>query len=297
MDGHIVTNYHVVEGAEKIDVTFRDGTMARAEVVGADSESDIAVIQVKDVDPSVLHPVTFANSSELYVGQPVLAIGSPFGQEWTLTTGIVSALGRTISSGFSDFSIPSAIQTDAAINPGNSGGPLLDVDGNVIGVNSQILSRSGSNAGVGFAIPANLVQRVARALIEDGAYHYAWLGISGGALTIDLIEAMDLAPNQRGVMVGEVTAGGPADKAGVHGADSTVEIDGQEVRVGGDVITAVDSVPVSHMDELIAYLVEQTNPGDEVTLTILRDGSEQQIAVTLGERQQAQSQPDPETTK
>jgi serine protease Do len=290
-EGHLITNYHVVEGASKIDVTFDDGTMARAEIVGSDPESDIAVLKV-EVASEVLRPVTFADSDALYVGQPVLAIGSPFGQQWTLTTGIVSALGRTISSGFSQFSIPSAIQTDAAINPGNSGGPLLDTQGRVIGVNAQIISGTQTSAGVGFAIPANLVRRVATALVEEGSYTYSWLGISGGSLTLDLIEAMDLSPDQRGVLVSEVTAGGPADRAGVHGCDATVELDGQEYRVGGDIITAVNGETTTYMDDLIRYLVEQTRPGDEITLTVLRDDAEQEITVTLSERSEA-----PETTE
>ena len=286
-DGHIVTNYHVVQDAERIVVSFQDGTQARAEVVGTDPESDIAVIKV-DVDSEVLHPVTFANSSALYVGQPVLAIGSPFGQTWTLTTGIISALGRTIASGFTQFSIPSVIQTDAAINPGNSGGPLLDIEGNVVGVNTQILSRTGANAGVGFAVPSNLVQKVAAALIEDGSYKYAWLGISGGSLTLDQIEALKLPVNQRGVLISEVTAGGPADKAGLRGNDAVVKVNDQDVRVGGDIIVAVNGQPIRFMDELIAYLVEQTRPGDQITLTILREGAQQEVTVTLGERADAE---------
>ncbi len=287
-EGRIITNYHVVQDADRIIVSFRDGTQAYAEVVGEDPESDIAVIKV-DVAPEVLRPVTFADSSALYVGQPTLAIGSPFGQEWTLTAGIISALGRTVASGFTQFSIPSVIQTDAAINPGNSGGPLLDIEGNVIGVNTQILSRSGANAGVGFAVPANLVQKVARALIEEGEYHYAWLGISGGSLTLDALEALDLPTNQRGVLVAEVTANGPADKAGLRGNDAVVKVDDQDVRVGGDIITAVNGQPIRFMDELIAYLVEQTQPGDQVTLTVLRDGVQQQITVTLGDRNEFES--------
>ncbi|GAB4450354.1 MAG: hypothetical protein Kow00120_20670 [Anaerolineae bacterium] len=283
-DGHIITNYHVVQGADKIVVSFYDGTLARAEVVAEDPESDIAVLKV-EVDPEVLQPVTFADSEALYVGQPVIAIGSPYGQEWTLTTGVVSALGRTISSGFSSFSISSGIQTDAAINPVNSGGPLMNINGEVIGVNAQIISQARANAGVGFAIPGNLVQRVAQALIDEGSYHYAWLGISGRTIDLDLIEALDLEANQRGVLVDTVTSGGPADRAGLHGNDAVVTVDGQDLRVGGDIIIAVNDEPIRFMDELIAYLVEETQPGDEITLTVLRDGQEVQVAVTLGDRE------------
>ncbi|MCZ7546811.1 MAG: trypsin-like peptidase domain-containing protein [Anaerolineae bacterium] len=238
-----------------------------------------------EVDPEVLQPVTFADSEALYVGQPVIAIGSPYGQEWTLTTGVVSALGRTISSGFSSFSISSGIQTDTAINPGNSGGPLMNINGEVVGVNAQIISQARANAGVGFAIPGNLVQRVAQALIDEGSYHYAWLGISGRTIDLDLIEALDLEANQRGVLVDTVTSGGPADDAGLRGNDATVTVDGQDLRVGGDIIIAVNDEPIRFMDELIAYLVEETQPGDEITLTVLRDGQEVPVAVTLGDRE------------
>ncbi len=283
--GHIVTNYHVVMEADKIDVTFYDGTMARAEVVGTDPESDVAIVKV-DIDPDVLQPVAFADTDTLYVGQPVLAIGSPFGQEWTLTTGIISALGRTMGSGFTQFSISSVIQTDTAINPGNSGGPLLDIDGKVIGVNTQIRSATRSNSGVGFAVPGNLVQKVVKSLIKTGEYHYAWLGISGQSLSLDLIDAMSLDPDQRGVLVNEVAMNGPADQAGLHGSDSTVEVDGLEYNVGGDIITAINGQPLQSMDALITYLVENTRPGDEITLDILRDGEAQTLTVTLGDREE-----------
>ncbi|MBN1286033.1 MAG: trypsin-like peptidase domain-containing protein [Anaerolineae bacterium] len=283
MEGHIVTNYHVIESAERIVVTFRDGTQARAEVIGTDPESDIAVLRV-DVDPEILRPVTFADTEELYVGQPVLAIGSPFSQDWTLTTGIVSALDRTMGSGFTAFSISSVIQTDAAINPGNSGGPLLDIEGNVIGVNAQIMSRSSANSGVGFAIPGNLVQKVVKDLIERGDYKYAWLGISGQSLSLELREILDLPANQRGVLIGTVSRGGPADKGGLRGSSQQVEKDGIVYQVGGDIIVAINGEPVPHMDALIAYLVEKTQPGDEATLEVLRNGKTQTLTVTLGER-------------
>jgi len=178
--GHIVTNDHVVEGADKVQVTFLDGTMANATVVGQDPNSDLAVIKV-EVDASKLQPVELGDSAALVVGQQVFAIGNPFGQLWTMTSGIVSAVGRTIQSGTSSYSIPEVVQTDASINPGNSGGPLVDSQGRVIGVNAQIESQGGSSSGVGFSIPVNIVKRVAPALIKDGKYSYSWLALRAPA--------------------------------------------------------------------------------------------------------------------
>jgi len=282
-DGHIVTNYHVVQGAEKVEVTFLDGTTAPAEVIGTDPDSDLAVLQV-DLPADRLHPVTLGDSDALFVGQRAIAIGNPFGQEWTLTTGVVSALGRTLPSGTSQFSIPEMIQTDAAINPGNSGGPLLDGDGRVIGVNTMIISQGQSSAGVGFAVPVNVVRKVVPVLIDEGHYAYAWLGIVGRDLDRDTAIAMELSADQRGALVIEVTEGGPAEEAGLHSSDKTVTIDGTDARTGGDIIIAVDDQPVYGMDDLIVYLVKETQPGQEIALTILREGEERQVKVTLGER-------------
>jgi serine protease Do len=267
--GHIITNNHVVEGAEDIAVEFFDGTLARGKVVGVDPDSDLAVIQV-DVPENRLFPVEFANSEQLIVGQEVLAIGSPFGQEWTLTRGIVSALNRTIQ-GLSNFSIGGVIQTDAPINPGNSGGPLLDVDGHVIGVNSQILSASRSSSGVGFAIPANLTQRVAKELIENGNVEYSFIGISGGNVNLSLIESLDLPDNLRGVVVSEVVPNGPAAQSGLHNAE--ISADGTFHSV--DIITGIDGTPVRGMEDLVAYLARSTQPGQNVHLNVLRNGTEQ----------------------
>ena len=209
--GHIVTNDHVVEGANQVEVTFLDGTTVHAEVVGQDPNSDLAVIQV-EVNASLLQPVELGDSAALVVGQQVFAIGNPFGQLWTMTSGIVSAVGRTIQSGTSSYSIPEVVQTDASINPGNSGGPLLDSQGRVIGVNEQIESQSGSSSGVGFSIPVNIVKRVAPALIKDGQYNYAWLGVTGTSLTLDLNEAMNLSSDQRGALVINVASGSPSTR-------------------------------------------------------------------------------------
>ena len=287
--GHIVTNDHVVEGADKVQVTFLDGTMVRATIVGQDPSSDLAVIKV-DVEASKLQPVELGDSSALVVGQQVFAIGNPFGQLWTMTSGIVSAVGRTIHSGTSGYSIPEVVQTDASINPGNSGGPLLDSQGRVIGVNAQIESQNGSSSGVGFSIPVNIVKRVAPVLIKDGKYNYAWLGVTGTSLTLDLNEAMNLSPDQKGALVIQVASGSPSDSAGVLGSQKQATIDGSQTQVGGDVIIAVDKQPVTGMDSVIDYLFTSKQPGDKISLTVLRNGEQKDIVVTLGQRPASPSQ-------
>lgn len=281
-EGHIVTNNHVVENASYIEVTFVDGTVVEANLVGRDSDADLAVIHV---DPSQvsLQPVTFADSDQVFVGQQVLAIGSPFGQAFTLTSGIVSALDRSLESD-SNFSIPRLIQTDAAINPGNSGGPLLDLDGNVIGVNSAILSSSNSASGVGFSIPSNSVLRVVPYLISDGKYTHSWLGISGTTLQPAQREAMKLDDNLRGVMVADVSTGSPASKSGLKGATGVVNTPLGRLSSGGDIITAINDTPVTDMSDLIDYLEFSTLPGDTVTLSVLRNGQSTSIQVTLQAR-------------
>jgi 2-alkenal reductase len=287
--GHIVTNDHVVEGADKVQVTFLDGTTVHATIVGQDPSSDLAVIKV-DVEASKLQPVELGDSAALVVGQQVFAIGNPFGQLWTMTSGIVSAVGRTIHSGTSSYSIPEVVQTDASINPGNSGGPLLDSQGRVIGVNAQIESQNGSSSGVGFSIPVNIVKRVAPVLIKDGKYNYAWLGVTGTSLTLDLNEAMNLSPDQRGALVIQVASGSPSDSAGVLGSQKQATIDGSQTQVGGDVIIAVDKQPVTGMDSVIDYLFTSKQPGDKITLTVLRNGQQKDIVVTLGQRPASPSQ-------
>jgi 2-alkenal reductase len=282
-DGHIITNYHVVQDAEEVEVTFRDGTRIPAQIVGTGPDSDLAVLQI-DRPPDLLRPAALGDSDALFVGQRAVAIGNPFGQEWTLTTGVVSALGRTLPSGTSQFSIPEMIQTDAAINPGNSGGPLLDREGRVIGVNTLIMSGDRVSSGVGFAIPVNIVNRVVPILIEEGQYAYAWLGIVGRDLDRELALAIDLPADQRGALIVEVVEGSPAEEAGLQGSDRTVTNNGARLEIGGDVITAIDGQPVVAMDDLIVYLVKETRVGQQVALTVLRDGQEQEIDVTLGRR-------------
>ncbi len=280
--GHIVTNNHVVENAGYIEVTFVDGAIAKAELVGRDPDSDLAVIRVDPADVA-LQPIAFADSDQVFIGQEVFAIGSPFGQDFTLTAGIVSGLDRSIRN-VDRFSIPGLVQTDAAINPGNSGGPLLDWDGNVIGVNTAILSESGSNSGVGFAIPSNTVRRVVPYLIERGSYEHSWLGIAGSTLRPEQREAMQLSASVQGVMVSEVASQGPAASAGVKGATGTIETPVGRLPVNGDIITAIDGKPIAQMDDLIAYLETSTLPGDRVTLRVWRNGQTLDLPVTLDER-------------
>ncbi|MFB0517411.1 MAG: S1C family serine protease [Candidatus Neomarinimicrobiota bacterium] len=281
--GHIVTNNHVVEEADTVEVIFWDDTVVRAEVVGTDPDSDLAVIKVDPAEVE-LHSVTLGDSDALAVGQMAIAIGNPFGQAGTMTHGIISALGRTFRPGGSPFAIPEMIQTDAAINPGNSGGPILNSKGEVIGINTLILSRSGSSAGVGFAVPINIAKRVVPVLIEKGEYHHSWLGISGTDVAPAIAELMNLPAGTRGALIIELSQGGPADRAGLRGSDKTAEINGRQVKIGGDVIIAIDDSPVRRMDDLIAYLVEETQPGQQVELTILREGEEQKVTLELGER-------------
>ena len=256
--GHVITNQHVVDGAESVKVTFWNGKTYDATVVGSDPSTDIAVIDV-DAPASVLEPLELANSSQLEVGDGVIAIGSPFGLEQTVTTGIVSALHRQISSP-NNFAIDDAIQTDAAINHGNSGGPLLDLSGEVIGVNSQIESESGGNDGVGFAVPSNTVKRIADGLIADGSVEHAYLGV-----------ATEDVAGSTGAGIADVRAGTPAASAGLE---------------SGDIVTKVDDESVTSADEL-RQLIDAKSPGDKVELTFQRDGETKTLEVTLGTRPSA----------
>jgi 2-alkenal reductase len=282
--GHIVSNHHVIDGADRVTVIFADDTELEATLLGSDPDSDLAVLQVEDSDHPI-RPVSLGDSSAVRVGSVAVAIGNPFGQEFTITSGIISAVGRTIHSGNSQFSIPQVIQTDAPINPGNSGGPLLDRQGRVIGINTQIVSNTGSSSGIGFAVPINAAKRVIPELIENGRYEYAWLGISGTTLTRDQAELNGLPRDRRGTLVIDVAPGGPAEQAGIHSSGATGTIDGVEYPVGGDVILAIDGTPIEEMDQLIVYLIENTSPGEEVEIELLRDGdSREAVTVTLGKR-------------
>jgi len=281
-EGHIVTNHHVVQNAKRIWVTFFDGTRVEAQVVGSDADSDLAVIKV-DRPPELLNPVELGDSATVEVGQRAIAIGNPFGQEWTMTTGIVSAIGRVFPQQ-SGFSIAEVIQTDAAVNPGNSGGPLLDSRGYVIGVNTFIRSPVPGSVGLGFAVPVNLMKQVVPQLIATGHYAHPWLGISARTIIQELVDALHL-PVTQGVLVETVDPDGPSIKAGLRGGTRQVEIENfpEPVHAGGDIITAIDGVPVRSMDDIITYL-QHTVVGQTVDLTIVRDGEEMQISVVLGKR-------------
>ncbi|MCC6905884.1 MAG: trypsin-like peptidase domain-containing protein [Anaerolineae bacterium] len=282
-EGHIVTNNHVVEDSDTLRVTMYDGTVFQAEVVGADPFSDLAVIRIDVPEEYTLIPVVLGDSDKLLVGQRVIAIGNPFGLSNTMTTGIVSGIGRTLPSG--SFSNPLIIQTDAAINPGNSGGPLLNSNGEVVGVVTAIRSQTGTDAGVGFAVPVNTIARIAPQLIETGTVEYPYLGIQAiGEISLaELALEFDL-PVQEGVLVTEVIEGTAADDAGLRGGDQTVNFRGNPIVLGGDIITAINDVPLNNFDELIGYLVSNTSVGDEVTVTIVRDGEVLNVPLTLGAR-------------
>jgi S1-C subfamily serine protease len=278
--GHIVTNDHVVAGADRIYVRFADDTTVGAELVGTDPDSDLAVIDI-DLPASRLHPVELGDSGALRVGQRAIAIGNPFGLEQTMTAGIVSALGRVVRQQ-SGFSLPELVQTDAPINPGNSGGPLLDSRGRVIGVTSLIRSNSGTNTGVGFAVPVNTVKRVVPSLIASGRYADPWLGIEAASITP--LDAQELGlPVERGVVVQGVVEGGPADRAGLRAGDRQTRAEGSPTTASGDIIVSMDGVPVQRMDDLIICLADK-RVGQTITLTVLRNGTERAVQVTLEER-------------
>lgn len=289
-EGHIVTNNHVVEGATQVSVMFSDGFVVPATVVATDSYSDLAVIKV-DMPANRLEPVKVASSANVAVGQTAIAIGNPFGLEGTMTVGIISAVGRSlpVSAGMQSqsgvtYSIPNVIQTDAPINPGNSGGVLLNISGEVIGVTSAIESTTRANAGIGFAVPSDIIAKVVPALIQGGKYEYPYLGISAATLNYNLNKAMNLKEDQRGVLVAEVTKGGPADKAGLRGSDHEIQQDGATLAVGGDIITQIDGKPVTTFDDMVAYLIESKSPGDTAHLTVLRNGDSVDVTITLGAR-------------
>src|SRR5215211_3471448 len=297
--GHIVTNYHVVAGDDDISITFIDGTVYRTRLVGTDQYSDLAVLHVEDDVPTdKLKPLPLGNSSSLRVGQEVVAIGNPFGLSGSMTEGIVSGLNRLIPV-YQDplsnvaapaFSIPDVIQTDAAINPGNSGGPLLDMEGEVIGINSAIFSTTGGFAGIGFAIPSNTITQVAPSIIATGSYQHPWLGVSGIDMTPEIAEAIGLG-EPRGFLVIEAAPGGPADSAGVQGGDTPAQLDGREIPLGGDVILAINDKDIRKIDDVLGYLQQATKVGETVTLTVWRDGQIIQIDVTLGPRPSLQESP------
>ena len=286
-EGHIITNFHVIEGADELFVTLPDETTVDAQVIGADASNDLAVIKV-DAPAELLHPVLLGESDNLRVGQFVVAIGNPFGLERTLTVGVVSALGRVIESPDERF-IGEIIQTDAAINPGNSGGPLLDLSGRVIGVNTAIFSPSRASAGIGFAVPVDTVRRVVPSLVERGYFPHPWLGVgSVWTLTPERVEVLRetgmRVPTDEGILIVEVVRGSPADQAGLQGGQRQVRIGRFVLPVGGDIVTAIDGEPITSDRDLIRYLDIGTNVGQTVEVTVYRDGEEMTVPVTLGER-------------
>jgi S1-C subfamily serine protease len=278
--GHIVTNYHVVEGAQRIEVSFGGDLTMPATVVGSDPINDLAVIKV-DTVPEGVQPLEVGSSADLRVGQTALAIGNPFGQfERTMTVGIISALNRTIQTDTAV--LRGVIQTDAAINRGNSGGPLLDSSGRLIGVNTAIYSPTGTSAGVGLAIPVDKVRRVVPVLIRDGRYPHPWLGVEelGYEITPALARALNL-PVEHGLLVARLYQDSPADRAGVRGARREVILGNRRFLVGGDIIVAINGVPMTTWEDLNAYLEEQTEVGQRITLTVIRDGQELSLQATL----------------
>jgi len=279
-EGHVVTNYHVVQGATELQVKFFNGREHRASIVAFDPAADLAVIKIVDIDHELV-PISIGTSSELRPGQTAIALGNPFGEEFTMTTGIVSAVTRTLDSGFSSYSIPSVIQTDASINPGNSGGPLLDINGAVIGVNTQIKSETRQSSGVGFAVPVDLVKRVVPSLIESGEHTYALMGISGNEVNLSLRESVGLPGDVVGAYVSSVTPDGPADLAGIRGDTGTQF---GRLNFDGDVIVSINSIKMKSMDDLIGFLALNTAPGDEIVVGVFRDGVETAIPMVLGAR-------------
>lgn len=296
--GVIITNYHVVSSATNIIVTFNNGNSYTAKVVGVDPYGDISILKLDNPRGEKLVPVTLSNSSNLKVGDPVLAIGNPYGLDNTLTFGIVSQIGRLLPNSDLGYSIPNVIQTDAAINPGNSGGPLIDLNGNVVGMNTAIFSNTGAYTGVGFAIPSNDIVRIIPSLIQSGTYQHPWLGISGSKLTPTLAEVFGLAHNYKGVLIEDVVPNGPADKAGLKGMLIQGNRYGQQQIIDKDIIIEIDGNPVYRIDDIISYLDIKKKVGDKITLTVNRNGQIIDLVATLDARpdlplQEIQSQSDP----
>jgi len=281
--GYILTNNHVVEGAQSIEVVLGDQSRYTAKVIGSDPRNDVALIKIEPKNkPLVALPL--GDSASIQVGQKVLAIGNPFGFQSTLTTGVVSAIGRTVQTSQTTF-IDEAIQTDAAINRGNSGGPLINSHGQVIGINSAIYTPSGTTAGIGFAIPINTAKRIAHDLMTDGRVHQAFLGVDSYAVGGGLAEALDL-PVQEGLLVQTVSRGGPAAQAGLHGGDRIAQLGMRRFYVGGDVIVAIDGQKIATQLD-VNLVLNRKRPGDSVTVTVYRGGKKLDIPVKLGERPRA----------
>lgn len=282
-EGHVVTNKHVIDGADRIIVVMSHGVQTEAELVGDDPDSDLAVIKI--TDDTVRPPaIALGDSDSIKPGELAVAIGDPFSRGFSMTSGIISAVGRTINPTDSNFSVPRVVQHDAATNPGNSGGPLLNRNGEVVAINTQIISETGGFSGVGLAIPVNLAKLVAPALIANGRYEYPFIGIRGVSLSPDIARAMGLPAETRGALVLAVGTGTAAAEAGLRASDRLTMINGAELPIGGDIITAMNGTPMTGMDDVVAYTVEHTQPGDSVQFTVMRDGEEMQMEVTMRAR-------------
>ncbi|HSG83324.1 MAG: S1C family serine protease [Nitrosopumilus sp.] len=282
--GHIITNAHVVKDANKVVVTFLDGRSYNAEIIGTDEYTDLAVIKV-NADLALLHPLLIGDSSNLKVGEGIAAIGNPFGLSGSMTSGIVSQIGRLLPTD-NQYNIPDVIQTDAAINPGNSGGPLLNMRGEIVGINTAIQSNTGEFTGVGFAIPSQTVAKIIPTLVEKGEYKHPWIGISGRDIDPDMAKALNLN-DAIGFLVITVVEDSPAFDAGLIGSDKTIEVDGVNYPVGGDIILAVDGIEVRKIDDILIHLQRAKSVGDEMNLEVLRDGRTTNITIILQERPNA----------
>ena len=279
--GHIITNAHVIDDATKTVVTFLDGRSYNAEIIGIDKHTDIGVIKV-NADLQLLHPLSLGDSSNLKVGEPVTAIGNPFGLSGSMTSGIISQMGRLLPSD-AGFSIPDVIQTDAAINPGNSGGPLLDMRGEIVGINTAIQSTTGEFTGVGFAIPSQTIVKIVPTLISKGEYKHPWIGISGMDIDLDMANVLGLK-DAVGFLIITVVEDSPASDAGLIGSDKTIKVEGREYSIGGDVIVSVDGIDVRKIDDILIHLQRVKIIGDEMVLEVLRDGRTTNVTIVLQER-------------
>ena len=280
-DGYIITNNHVIDNAEKVTITFLDGESYIAQIIGTDSDLDLAVLKVQP-GSTYLQPIPIGDSSQLKVGQEIAAIGNPFGLSGSMTSGIIRQMGRLLPQD-SCYSIPDVIQTDAAINPGNSGGPLLNMKGEVVGINTAIQSATGEFTGVGFAVPSNTVKKVIPVLIEDGIFYHPWMGISGSDVDPELAKVRELN-SSKGFLIATVIEGSPAEDAGLQGITITKEIDGREYPMDGDIILKIDDVVVRKISDILVYLQREKSIGDEMIMTVNRDGMLIEKVLVLGER-------------
>ena len=280
-DGYVITNHHVVKDAQKVTVTFLDGEAYIGDVIGRDRDLDIAVVKVSPSN-TYLQPIKIGDSSKLKVGERIVAIGNPFGLSGSMTSGIVSQIGRLLPQE-SGYSIPDVIQTDAAINPGNSGGPLINMKGEVVGINTAIQSATGEFSGIGFAVPSNTVKKVVPVLIEKGEFRHPWMGISGTDVDPELAEVRDLK-SSKGFLVVSVIEGSPAEQAGLIGVTETKEIDGREFALDGDIILSIDGKTVRKISDILVHLQREKSIGDEMVLSVNRNGEMLELTMVLEER-------------